>query len=74
MNALINYALIAISIILTVLVILQDRGTEAGGIFGGSSVGGYYQQRRGIEKIVFNLTIILIAVFGLLSLANLIVK
>lgn len=74
MHAFINYVLIGVSIILTVFVILQDRGTEAGGIFGGSSVGGYYQQRRGIEKAIFNSTIILIAIFGFLSLANLIVK
>jgi protein translocase SecG subunit len=74
MNSYISFALIAISIILTGLILMQDRGTEAGGIFGGSNVGGYYQQRRGLEKVVFNSTIVLIAVFGLLSIANLIIK
>ena len=73
MNTYINFVLIAVSIILTGLILMQDRGTEAGGIFGGSNVGGYYQQRRGLEKVIFNSTIILIAVFGLLSIVNLIV-
>lgn len=43
------------------------------GIFGGMESGGLYQTRRGLEKLVFYATIILIVVFAGLALAQLLI-
>lgn len=53
---------IIIAAILVVLILLQERSAGLSGIFGGES-GGFYQARRGLEKIIFRTTIILAVVF-----------
>jgi len=63
---LISILQIIASIALIVLVIIQQRGTGLGGVFGGSTE--FYQQRRGLEKIIFYSTIVLAAVFLILNL------
>lgn len=65
-------AQVVVSIALIILILLQERSSGAGGIFGGSSEGGFYQTRRGLEKVIFISTIALMIVFGILSLLNLI--
>ncbi|HUY69781.1 MAG TPA: preprotein translocase subunit SecG [Candidatus Tyrphobacter sp.] len=70
---LLDYAIIAISIVLVALVLIQNRGDDAGTLFGGAGAG-YYQQRRGIEKLLFNSTIAFIAVFVIVTVVNLIAK
>ena len=59
-------AQIIVSILLITSILLQNRGAGVGGIFGGS--GGVYLTKRGIEKKLFVLTIILAIIFVLLSL------
>lgn len=54
---------IIISIAVIVLVLLQERSSGAGGVFGGSG-GEFYQTRRGFEKGLFAVTIILIALYA----------
>lgn len=58
-------------ILLTVTILLQQRGTGIGGAFGtgGSEV---YSAKRGAEKIVFNLTIIFSVIFLGIGIARLI--
>jgi len=63
---LISILQIIASIALIVLVIIQQRGTGLGGVFGGSTE--FYQQRRGLEKIIFYSTIVLAAIFLILNL------
>jgi len=62
-------AQIVISILLIVLVILQQRGTALGSAFGGE--GGFYATRRGIQKKIFAATIVCGVLFIALSLLNL---
>jgi len=62
-------AQIVISILLIVLVILQQRGTALGSAFGGE--GGFYATRRGIQKKIFAATIVCGVFFIALSLLNL---
>jgi len=69
MRVIITIVQIVISIILIVLILFQQRGTGLGGIFGGSTE--FYQRRRGLEKTVFYLTIILAAVFLILNVVAL---
>ena len=64
-------AQIVISVIIVGLVLMQDRSSGAGSIFGGGSGDAFYQKRRGMEKIVFFLTVIFIALFVTVSILKL---
>ena len=60
----INLAQMLISIILIVVVLLQTRGTDVGAAFGGGGGGGStFRTRRGLEKTLFQLTIVLAVIF-----------
>jgi protein translocase SecG subunit len=61
-----------VAIVLIVLILLQERSSGLSGVFGGDNAG-FYQTRRGIEKIIFTSTVVLVCVFLGLSLLNLIV-
>ncbi|MCX6795936.1 MAG: preprotein translocase subunit SecG [Candidatus Falkowbacteria bacterium] len=53
-----------IAILLTVSILMQNRGGGLSGVFGGTG-GGYYMAKRGLEKKIFIATIVLsIAFFG----------
>lgn len=68
MSTYLNIAQIVISIALIGIILLQAKGAGLRGIFGGDS--SVYRTRRGLEKTLFNFTIILAVVFFLLSLIN----
>ncbi len=59
-----------VSVLLIALILLQERSTGLSGIFGGDG-GGYYQARRGLERIIFGGTIVLALVFAALSVGKL---
>lgn len=61
-----------ISVCLIVAVLLQVKGQGLGGIFGGSD-SGIYKTRRGAERTLFNLTIVLVVLFFLFSLISVLV-
>lgn len=61
-----------IAIVLIVLILLQERSSGLSGIFGGEG-GGFYQTRRGMEKIIFYLTIALIILLLAVSIYQLVV-
>jgi preprotein translocase subunit SecG len=60
---------IVVAIIIVILIMIQGKGAGLGSAWGGS--GEIYQTRRGIEKLTFRITIILIIVFFLISVLNL---
>ncbi len=62
-----NIAQILISVTLVAVLLLQAKGSGFGSALGGSS-GSVFRTRRGVEKTLFQLTIILVAVFVLISL------
>ena len=62
----IDIALIITSLALIVSVVLQNKGIGMGGLTGSDS-GGVFTARRGIEKTLFWITIILSAVFFILT-------
>jgi len=64
-NLQIAQIIIAISLIAAIL--MQNRGVGLSGIFGGG--GNIFRTKRGIEKKLFVLTIILAVLFFLISLA-----
>ncbi|MDQ7030334.1 MAG: preprotein translocase subunit SecG [Ardenticatenia bacterium] len=59
-------ALILLSIGLVAVVLLQAKGSGLGSAFGGE--GGVTRTRRGVEKTIFQLTIVLAVLFFLLDL------
>lgn len=69
-DMLISVLQIVISLILIVLILLQEQSSGLSGVFGGGE-GEFYQKRRGMEKLIFRATIVLVIIFAGLSLANL---
>ncbi len=64
-----TYLIIAqmiLSVTLTMVLLLQVRGGGLGGIFGQSDT--VYRTKRGLEKTLFQLTIVLVLLFVALSL------
>jgi len=64
-------ALIITSIALIVSIVLQNKGVGLGGLTG-QDAGSVFSARRGIEKVLFNITIILAVVFIALVLTTII--
>ncbi len=67
-------ALIITSIALVISVILQSKGTGLGSFAGGDSGGGVVTTRRGIEKILYYVTIGLSLLFFVLTILTVIVS
>ena len=71
-------ALRIIQIILCVAVIIfilmQVRGAGLGSAFGGSSIGSVFKTRRGVERLIFNLTIVFVVLFALISLLSAVLR
>lgn len=68
-----NVAIIIVSIALIASVLLQSKGVGLGSLAGGDT-GGVYTQRRGIEKVMFYITIALSVVFLLLALISVLIS
>ena len=62
-----NIALIIISVLLIVSVIMQSKGAGLGGLTGADS-GSVFTARRGVERTLHRLTIVLSVVFFVLVL------
>jgi preprotein translocase subunit SecG len=60
-------AQIVTAILLMLSILLQNRGVGLSGVFGGG--GNIYRTKRGLEKKLFILTIILSVLFFSISLA-----
>jgi preprotein translocase subunit SecG len=68
-----NLVLSSVSFALIVIIILQIRGAGLGGLGGGSDFGGAgFHVRRGIERLLFNITIGLSVAFFTLALLTVI--
>jgi preprotein translocase subunit SecG len=61
---------IIFSVAVVLFVLLQTRSAGLGSAFGGSSAGSVFKTRRGVERLVFNLTIIFITLFALFALLS----
>lgn len=68
-----NIALIIISVLLILSVILQSKGAGLGGLTG-ADTGSIFTARRGIERTLFWVTIILSAVFFALVITLLLIS
>lgn len=70
MGTYLDLAIIVLSITLVVVIVLQSRGAGLGGLGGGDYGGVGYHARRGIERLLFNLTIVLSLVFFAITLLS----
>jgi preprotein translocase subunit SecG len=64
-----NLAMILVSVVLTLLILLQTKGSSFSGAFGGDT-SSIYRTRRGVEKTLFQLTIGIAGVFLALAIAS----
>lgn len=57
------YVQIVISILLIASILLQQRGSNLGGVFGGDNFSAAFHKRRGAELFLFRATIVLSIAF-----------
>lgn len=69
MKNILAIAQVIVSLVIIVLILLQERSAGLSGIFG--DVSSFYQTRRGMEKTIFAATIGLAVIFLALSVAQL---
>jgi preprotein translocase subunit SecG len=72
MERFLDIALIITSVALIISVILQSKGAGLGGLTG-ADTGGVYTARRGIERTLFWVTIVLSAIFFILAIATVLI-
>jgi preprotein translocase subunit SecG len=61
---------VILSFTVIIFILLQARGAGLGSAFGGSSAGSVFKTRRGVERLIFNLTIVFVVLFALVSLLS----
>jgi len=67
-NPLLAFGQIVVSIALMASILLQARGTGLGSTFGGDSA--VYRSRRGVERRLWQFTIVLTVLFVLFSMVS----
>lgn len=65
---------IAVSLLLIIAILLQQTGAGIGGALGGSDGASNYRTRRGFEKFLFYLTIIIAIIFTGLAVVAILVQ
>ena len=70
-DTILNISEIVIAVLLVTAVLLQSQGTGLGAAFGGG--GSVQRTKRGAEKTIFQVTIILSILFIGIAVANLII-
>ena len=58
------YAQITLSILLVIVILLQQRGSSLGGAFGGDNFSATFHKRRGAELFLFKVSIALAILFA----------
>ncbi|UCC16119.1 MAG: preprotein translocase subunit SecG [Dehalococcoidales bacterium] len=69
MNTYLSIAQIVLSVALVLAIMLQVKGGGLGGIFG--QADSVYRTRRGIERTLFQITIVLAVIFIIISIVAL---
>ncbi|HLL78714.1 MAG TPA: preprotein translocase subunit SecG [Ktedonobacteraceae bacterium] len=60
---------IVLAIVVIFFILLQVRGAGLGSAFGSSS-GSVFKTRRGVERLIFNITIVFVILFAAVSLVG----
>ena len=72
MTAYLNIAQIIISVALIILVTVQGKGSSVSRMLGGESM--VFKTRRGVEKTLLRLTIVLVVVFFVMSTVSVLLQ
>lgn len=72
-QAALQIAAVIISVLLIVLILLQVKGGGLGSLLGGDAGGGIARTRRGLEKTLFQVTIIIAVLFLAISIVAVLV-
>jgi preprotein translocase subunit SecG len=72
LNVFLAVAQVVLGVALIAGVLLQAKGEELGGVFGGPQ--GVYQTRRGIDRLLFTITIFIAIAFFVLAVVNVILS
>lgn len=65
---------VVLAIILMGLVMIQQGEGSLGAAFGGDSTAGSFRTKRGAEKVIFNITIVVSILFVISAVVTLLVK
>lgn len=65
---------IVLSVAVILFILLQVRGAGLGSAFGASSVNSTFKTRRGVEKLIFNITIVFVVLFACVSLIGALIR
>lgn len=74
MVQILSYIQIVLSLLLIAGVLLQRSEASLGAAFGGDSAMGGRFMRRGLEKILFNATLVVAVLFALSAFASLLLS
>ncbi len=69
MGSVVDISLVIVSAALIASVILQSKGAGLGGLTG-ADTGGIFTARRGVEKTLFYVTILLSVIFFILAILS----
>ena len=61
---------IILCVVVIAFILLQVRGAGICIAFGVSSEGAVFKTRRGVERLIFNITIVFVVLFALVSLLS----
>ncbi|MBY0310328.1 preprotein translocase subunit SecG [Patescibacteria group bacterium] len=64
------YVQVALAILLTASILLQQRGSSLGGAFGGDNFSSAFHKRRGAELFLFKFTIGVSVLFVVATFLN----
>lgn len=70
-STILSIANLVVAGLLVTAILLQQKGAGLGSAFGGT--GGVYTTRRGIDRVLFNITIALSIIFFAIALLKLVV-
>lgn len=74
LTAVLPYVQIALSVLLVVAILLQRTGASLGGAFGADNFSTGFHTRRGFEKTLFQMTIVLAVLFAVSALLHLFIS
>jgi preprotein translocase subunit SecG len=70
LSTILSIVQIVLAVLLIVVILLQQKGSGLGAAFGGS--GTVYTTRRGVDKILYNITIVVSILFFVTALIALV--
>jgi preprotein translocase subunit SecG len=72
LNVFLGIAQLVLAVALIVAVLVQSKGEELGGVFGGAQ--SVYQTRRGVDRLLFTITVFLAIAFFVLAVVNVVLS